>query len=155
MSRHEGATQQFVRRCSRLLLERIACPRLYTKCARERIPVRVGCNPLHGPPSLNLAQHLGDAVCERWLHLIYTSSRHPRASQSSRSPAVRCARRMLSKIPRQARQAVDTALLRERRITGAWLRREPATGEKRCGLGIAIAKRKSRRTYRVRARDVK
>ena len=76
MSRHEAATQQFVRRCSRLLLERIACPRLYTKCARERIPVRVGCNPLHGPPSLNLAQHLGDAVCERWLHLIYTSSRH-------------------------------------------------------------------------------
>src|SRR5207247_10256827 len=36
---------------------------------------------------------------------------------------------MHSKIPRQARQAVDTALLRERRITGAWLRREPAARE--------------------------
>ena len=71
--------QQFVRRRPRLLLERIACPHLYMNRARERIPVRVGCDPYHGPPSLDLVHHLGDAIRERCLHLIYTSSRHSRA----------------------------------------------------------------------------
>src|SRR5206468_7307469 len=37
-------------------------PLLYTHRPSERIPVRMGCEPHHGPPSLDLAHELGDAA---------------------------------------------------------------------------------------------